>query len=354
MPTRIKGRGANLNPPNRFERLHVEPLDDHWEDDRTVETEFLVDTSRSILAKNDSPDLEFTYSINPYRGCEHGCVYCYARPSHEYLGFSAGADFESRILVKPKAPELLEQAFNKKSWQPQVIAFSGNTDPYQPVERKLQLTRRCLEVFLKYRNPVEIVTKNFLVTRDLDILQQLASLNLVHVLISITSLDPGLVRVKEPRTPTPAKRLEAIEILADNKIPVGVNAAPIIPGLNDEELPSILEEASARGATSAGYILVKLPGEVKTIFLDWLHRELPERESKIVNRLREVRGGKLSDSRFGTRMRGEGKVAETIKNLFRLACKRYHLNGRIIKLSTEHFLRTPETSMSPKQQLEIF
>jgi DNA repair photolyase len=354
MPTSIKGRGANLNPPNRFERLHLEPLDDHWEDDRTVETEFLVDTSRTILAKNDSPDLDFTYSINPYRGCEHGCVYCYARPSHEYLGFSAGIEFESKILVKPDAPALLEDSFRKKSWQPQVIAFSGNTDPYQPVERKLQLTRRCLEVFLKYRNPVEIVTKNFLITRDLDILQQLASLNLVHVLISITSLDPGLVRVMEPRTPTPAKRLEAIQILAENTIPVGVNAAPIIPGLNDEAIPSILEEASARGATSAGYILVKLPGEVKSIFLDWLHRELPERESKIVNRLREVRGGKLSDSRFGTRMRGEGKVAETIEELFRLTCKKYHLNERIITLSTEHFLRTLGTATPKEQQLDFF
>jgi DNA repair photolyase len=354
MPTRIKGRGANLNPPNRFERLHVEPLDDHWEDDRTVETEFLVDTSRTILAKNDSPDLDFRYSINPYRGCEHGCVYCYARPSHEYLGFSAGIDFESRILVKPEAPELLEQAFNKKSWQPQVIAFSGNTDPYQPVERKLQLTRRCLEVFLKYRNPVEIVTKNFLITRDLDILQQLASLSLVHVLISITSLDLELVRVMEPKTPTPAKRLEAIEVLATNKIPVGVNAAPIIPGLNDEELPSILGKASARGAASAGYILVRFPGEVKSIFLDWLHRELPERESKILNRLREVRSGELSDSRFGSRMRGEGKMAETIEDLFRLACKKYHLNERITTLSTEHFLRTPDTATPQEQQLEIF
>jgi DNA repair photolyase len=354
MPASIKGRGTSLNPPNRFERLHVEPLDDHWEDDRTVETEFLVDTSRTILAKNDSPDLDFTYSINPYRGCEHGCVYCYARPSHEYLGFSAGIEFESKILVKPDAPALLEDTFRKKSWRPQVVAFSGNTDPYQPVERELQLTRRCLEVFLKYRNPVEIVTKNFLVTRDLDILQQLASLNLVHVLISITSLDSDLLRVMEPRTSTPAKRLQAIQTLATNKIPVGVNAAPIIPGLNDEELPSILAEASTRGATSAGYILVKLPGEVKSIFLDWLHRELPERESRIVNRIREVRGGKLSDSRFGTRMRGEGKVAETIEDLFRLACKKYHLNEKIITLSTEHFLQTHGTSTPSKQQLEIF
>jgi len=344
----IKGRGASFNPPNRFERLHLESLEEAWEDDRTVQTEFFVDTSRSILAKNDSPDLDFTYSINPYRGCEHGCVYCYARPSHEYLGFSAGLEFESKILVKPEAPQLLEETFKRKSWQPQVIAFSGNTDPYQPVERKLQLTRRCLEVFLKYRNPLELITKNFLITRDVDILRELASLNLVHVLISITSLDPELIRVMEPRTATPAKRLEALETLAKNQIPVGVNAAPIIPGLNDEELPSILREAAARGATSAGYIIVKLPGPVKDLFLDWLERTLPERAPKILNRLREVRAGKLSDSRFGTRMRGEGKVAESIRDLFHLSCKKYHLNERKIELTTAHFGRTPE------KQLEIF
>jgi len=348
MPRSIKGRGASFNPPNRFERLHVEPFEEEWEDSRTVKTEFLIDTSRSILAQNDSPDLDFTYSINPYRGCEHGCVYCYARPSHEYLGFSAGIDFESKILVKPEARALLEQTFQRKSWEPQVVAFSGNTDPYQPVERRLQLTRRCLEIFLKYRNPVQIVTKNFLITRDLDILRQLASLDLVHVLMSITSLDPELVRVMEPRTSPPAKRLDALEMLASNEIPVGVNAAPIIPGLNDEELPSILRETSGRGAVSAGYTLVRLPGAVKPLFLDWLRRELPERESKIINRLREVRRGKLSDSRFGTRMLGEGKVAESIEDLFRLTCRKYHLNKRTITLSTENFLRTP------KQQLEIF
>lgn len=355
MRSTIKGRGASFNPPNRFERLHIEPFEEEkWQDNRRVKTEFLIDTSRSILAKNDSPDLDFTYSINPYRGCEHGCVYCYARPSHEYLGFSAGIDFESKILVKPEAPSLLEQAFQRKSWQPQVVAFSGNTDPYQPVERRLQLTRRCLEIFLKYRNPVQIVTKNFLITRDLDILRQLASFNLAHVLMSITSLDPELVRMMEPRTSSPMKRLEALQILASAGIPVGVNAAPIIPGLNDEELPSILRETAERGGTNVAYTLVRLPGAVKDLFLDWLHRELPERESKIINRLHEVRRGKLSDSRFGTRMLGEGKVAESIEDLFRLTCRKYHINKRTITLSTEHFLRTPGTLTSPKQQLEIF
>jgi len=354
MRSSIKGRGASFNPPNRFERLHVEPFEEKWEDHRAFKTEFLIDTSRSILAKNDSPDLDFTYSINPYRGCEHGCVYCYARPSHEYLGFSAGIDFESKIVVKPEAPALLEQAFQRKSWEPQVVAFSGNTDPYQPVERTLQLTRRCLEIFFRYRNPVQIVTKNFLITRDLDILQQLASFNLVHVLISITSLDPELLRVMEPRTSAPTKRLEAVEVLADAHIPVGVNAAPIIPGLNDEELPSILQEVAARGGVSAAYTLVRLPGAVKDLFLDWLRRELPGRESKIVNRLREVRKGRLSDSRFGTRMSGEGTVAQSIEDLFRVTCRKYYLNEKPIALSTEHFLRIPGTTRSPKQQLEIF
>jgi DNA repair photolyase len=354
MHSPIKGRGASFNPPNRFERLHVEPFEEEWEDSRAVKTEFLIDTSRSILAKNNSPDLDFMYSINPYRGCEHGCVYCYARPSHEYLGFSAGVDFESKILVKPEAPVLLEQTFQRKSWEPQVVAFSGNTDPYQPAERRLQLTRRCLEMFFKYRNPVQIVTKNFLIIRDLDILQQLAALNLVHVLLSITSLDPELVRIMEPRTSSPVKRLEALQILAGAGIPVGVNAAPIIPGLNDEELPSILRETAERGGTNAAYTLVRLPGAVKDLFLDWLHRELPGREPKIINRLREVRKGRLSDSRFGTRMLGEGKVAESIEDLFRVTCRKYHLNKRAITLSTGRFVRTPGTLASTKQQLEIF
>ncbi len=344
----IKGRGASFNPPNRFERLHVEPLEEPWDDDRQIQTEFFLDTSRSILAKNDSPDLDFTYSINPYRGCEHGCAYCYARPSHEYLGFSAGLDFESKILVKPDAPRLLEETFRKKSWQAQVVAFSGNTDPYQPIERRLQLTRQCLEVFLKYRNPAEIVTKNFLVTRDSDILKELASLQLVHVLISITSLNPELVRMMEPRTSTPKKRLEAIETLANNGVPVGVNAAPIIPGLNDEELPNILREVARRGATSAGYILVRLPGPVKEIFLDWLSRNLPDRKAKVISRLKAVRSGKLSDSRWGIRMRGEGEIAETIRDLFHLTCKKHHLNEQEVNLSTAHFVHTPE------KQLEIF
>ena len=342
MRKRIKGRGASFNPANKFERIHIEGIEESWEDERCIPTQFLFDTSRSILAKNDSPDLRFTYSINPYRGCEHGCIYCYARPSHQYLGFSAGIDFETKILVKPEAPNLLEEAFRKSSWVPQVIAFSGNTDPYQPVERKLQLTRRCLEVFLKFRNPLFLITKNYLVTRDVDILRELASLHLVHVLISITTLNPKLIRVMEPRTSTPVLRLEAIEVLAQNGIPVGVNAAPIIPGLTDEELPSILKEAAARVATTAGYIIVRLPGPVQELFLEWLQRELPERAQKILSRIRDVRRGKLSDAKFGRRQKGEGEIANAIERMFRLACKKYHLNESKITLSMEHFRRQPE------------
>ncbi len=333
------GRGAAYNPPNRFERLHIEPLEELEGEPSSVPTAFFVDSSRSILARNDSPDIPFTYSVNPYRGCEHGCIYCYARSYHEYLGFSSGIDFESKILVKSDAPKLLEEAFRKKSWTPQVVALSGVTDCYQPVERRLELTRKCLEVFLKYRNPVSLITKNFLVTRDIDVLTRLAALNLVHVTFSITTLNPELARVMEPRTSIPARRLEAMELLAKVRIPVGVNVAPLIPGLTDEELPAILRESAARGAQSACYLLVRLPFAVKDLFLDWLQRHLPDRAPRILNRLREVRGGKLSDSEFGTRGHGEGKMAESIRDMFDLFSRKYGLNQKEKELATEHFTR---------------
>lgn len=341
MKTSQKGRGAGFNPPNRFEPFVLEPLEEDAEEgaEPGLRTEFFVDASRSILARNDSPDLPFTYSINPYRGCEHGCVYCYARPSHEYLGFSAGLDFESKIMVKPDAPELLEEAFRRKSWQPQAVALSGNTDPYQPVERRLQISRRCLEVFLKYLNPVEIITKSFLITRDLDLLSKLASLDLVHVHVSVTTLDEDLARAMEPRASSPAKRLETIEALSQSGVPTGVNVAPVIPGLTESEMPSILRECAAQGAKTATYILLRLPGPVEPLFLEWLDRQLPLKASKVVNRIREVRGGRLSDSRFGKRMRGEGVMADSIRNLFRLFCKKYHLNETVVELSTARFRR---------------
>src|SRR5712692_2137188 len=305
MSETIKGRGAAFNPPNRFEKLHLEPLEiekNPEDDPQPIQTVFYKDSSKSILSKNDSPDIGFTYSINPYRGCEHGCIYCYARPGHEYLGFSAGIDFETKIMVKNDAPKLLEETFKKKNWRPQMVCFSGDTDCYQPVERKLQLTRQCLEVFLNYRNPVGIITKNALVTRDLDILKGLHALNLVEVTISITTLDAELARKMEPRTSAPYKRFETVETLASSGIPVRVNVAPIIPGLTDEEMPAILKEASARGAKFAGYTILRLPGAVRQLFLEWLQRELPGRATKIINRVRDIRGGELNDPRWGVRI----------------------------------------------------
>ncbi len=340
------GRATPLNTPNRFERNSYVPLSiDLPPDDihPAVRTSFFHDSSRTILAKNDSPDVPFTYSINPYRGCEHGCIYCYARPSHEYLGFSAGLDFETKIMVKLDAPGLLERTFRTKTWKPQVVAFSGNTDCYQPVERILRLSRQCLEVSLRYRNPASIVTKNALVLRDLDLLREMARFNIVHVMVSITSLDPDLIRIMEPRASAPERRLETIEELARAGIPVGVNAAPLIPGLTDEELPSILKAAAERGAPHAGYILVRLPGAVRTLFLDWLRRNLPERRQKILNRIRDTRSGKLTDSRFETRISGEGEIARTIQSLFDLHVSRLHLESSWQTLTTDAFRRPGES-----------
>jgi DNA repair photolyase len=341
------GRGAAFNPKNRFETIATEkaPADfaEYFEDPeegRNILTKFYVDHTRSILAKNDSPDLGFTYSINPYRGCEHGCIYCYARPSHEYLGFSAGLDFETKIMVKPDAADLLEEQFRRKSWKPETVMMSGDTDCYQPIEKKLQITRRCLEVFLRYRNPVSIVTKNALVTRDIDILKELASLHLVIVTISITSLNHNLIRNMEPRTSIPAKRLEAVRMLSEQGIPVAVNACPIIPGLNDVEIPSILEASSRCGARHAGCTVVRLPYSVKDLFVDWLERELPERAGAILNRIRDMRNGDLTCSDFGKRLSGEGQLAETIDQLFQASCKRFNMNSSKLTLTTSLFRRT--------------
>ncbi|RPH30032.1 PA0069 family radical SAM protein, partial [bacterium] len=276
----IKGRGASFNPPNRFEQLQYQPLEvelDYENERPPFRTQFYDDTSRSILAKNDSPDISFTYSINPYRGCEHGCVYCYARPSHEYLGFSAGLDFESKIMVKRNAPSLLEEALRRKSWIPQTVTISGNTDCYQPAERLFRLTRGCLEVFLRFRNPAGIITKNALILRDMDLLQEMARLNIVHVLISMITLDPDLVRKMEPRTATPAARLNAIHELAQHGIPVGLNLAPVIPGLTDQEIPALLKAAADNGATAAAFSPVRLPGAVEPLFIEWISRTFPDR-----------------------------------------------------------------------------
>ncbi|MBS4028994.1 MAG: PA0069 family radical SAM protein [Ignavibacteriales bacterium] len=349
------GRASGFNPPNRFLNTSFEPLElenDFYEEEEknAIKTTFFKDATKTILAKNDSPDIPFTYSLNPYRGCEHGCIYCYARPTHEYLGFSAGLDFETKIMVKEDAPQLLEEAFQKKNWKPSMIALSGNTDCYQPIERKLEITRKCLEVFLKYRNPVGIVTKNALIQRDIDILQKLAEHQLVHVLVSVTSLNNDLTNVMEPRTSRPEKRLETIAKLAEAKIPVGVNVAPIIPGLNDEEIPSILKAASLHGAMYAGYIIVRLPYSVEPLFVDWLNRNFPDRAKKITNHLKEMRGGKLNNAEWGKRFRGEGKYAEMIDILFKKNSSRYGLNKHFPNIRYDSFLRDEKE----KQQLKLF
>jgi len=340
-PPAIKGRGTPLNPANRFERLDIE-VDAEWletEGSHRPNTEFLHDHSKEILSRNDSPDVPFTYSLNPYRGCEHGCIYCYARPTHEYFGFSAGLDFETKILVKPDAPRLLEQILRSRRWKPQPICLSGNTDCYQPAERKLRLTRKCLKVFLRYRHPVSVITKNALVLRDLDILQELARMNLVRVTLSITSLDNRLARTMEPRTSSPQNRLEAIAGLASAGIPTAVNVAPVIPGLNDHELPSILREAAARGARSAAYLMLRLPYSIKGLFVDWLRRAFPDRADRVIHAIQDVRSGRLSDPRFGCRLTGEGVRAESITRLFEMSCRKYGLATKRLDLSTSFFRR---------------
>jgi DNA repair photolyase len=336
-PSSVKGRGSDSNPKNRFESASYELLIEESDPDRKTVTKYFRDSSRSALVKNDSPDIGFTFDINPYRGCEHGCIYCYARPSHEYLGFSAGLDFESKIMVKPEIPTLLEQELKKKSWKPSTISLSGNTDCYQPIERKLQLTRKCLEVLLKYRNPVGVITKNALITRDIDLLSELAQLQLTHVTISITTLDKDLHRVMEPRTSAPEQRLKTIETLAKAGIPVGVSLAPVIPGLNDSEMPAILKRASEHGATFAFYTMVRLPFGVKELFMDWLRRQYPDRAEKVINRIKDIRDGKMNSTAFGERMTGTGEIADTIARLFELSCSKYGINAGEYRLRKDLF-----------------
>jgi DNA repair photolyase len=334
-------RGVQENPRSRFERIEVarDPEEEAARLDSVphLETRLLDDPTRRILSTNDSPDVGFDVSVNPYRGCEHACAYCYARPTHEYLGFSAGLDFESKILVKRNAPALLRKALTAKSWKPQVIAMSGVTDPYQPVERTLRITRGCLEVLAEFRNPVAIITKNRMVKRDSDLLAQLAEHSAAAVNLSITSLDPGLQRVMEPRASSPSQRLKAVEALARAGVPVGVMVAPIIPGLNDHEIPAIVAAAAAAGATSAGHIVLRLPHGVSELFAAWLERHFPDRKNKVLNRVREVRGGQLNDWRFGSRMRGDGHYAEQVRGLFESALRRHGLDAPRPQLSTAAF-----------------
>jgi DNA repair photolyase len=342
----LPGRGTDLNPPNRYEQLHVEldPEEAPPSDDDAPEaprTLYYRDTSRSVLAENDSPDIGFRFSLNPYRGCMHGCIYCYARPSHEYLGFSAGLDFERRIMVKDNAPELLRAALRSRRWEPQVVALSGNTDCYQPVERRLKLTRRCLEVFADFRNPVGVITKSALVARDADVLAELARHGAARVMCSVTTLDPDLARRMEPRAAQPERRIEAIAALHRAGVPVGVMIGPVIPGLNDAEIPRILAAAAAAGADCASWVLLRLPRPLDTLFEHWLEEHYPDRRARVLHRIRETRSGRISDSRFGHRGRGEGEYAGQIAALFHAAVKKQHLDRPVPTLSAAAFRRPP-------------
>ena len=336
----IPGRGANINPPNRFEPLILEPDPDCPPDERPhPRTQFFFDASESLLTTNDSPDLPFTIGLNPYRGCEHGCAYCFARPYHEYLGWSSGLDFETKILVKLRAPALLRAELSKPRWQPQSIAMSGVTDCYQPCERQFRVTRGCLEVCAEFRQPISIVTKNALVTRDLDVLTELARHQAIAVYLSITTLDTDLAGQLEPRASRPAARLRAIRELSAAGIPVGVMVAPVIPGLTDHELPAILEAAAAAGARSAGYIVMRLPHSVKEVFLQWLDDHAPTKKARVLDRVREIRGGQLNVSEWGARLKGEGIFAEQLRDLFRVSTRRAGLSPDRFPLSAAHFLR---------------
>ncbi|MBV9673892.1 MAG: PA0069 family radical SAM protein [Verrucomicrobia bacterium] len=337
----IPGRGASFNPANRFEKLRYEM--DEWcdlpVDSKRPQTELYSDNSQTIISYNSSPDVGFSASLNPYRGCEHGCSYCYARPTHEYLGFSAGLDFESRIMVKKQAPDLLASELSKRSWRPQVLVLSGVTDAYQPAERALKITRGCMRILTNFRNPVAIVTKSHLVCRDIDILQEMASFNGCAVTVSITTLDSKLAQVLEPRASAPRFRLDTVRQLRDNNIPCVVNVAPVIPGLNDHEIPKILEAAADAGAGSAFFTMIRLPLSVAPIFIQWLETYFPQRKEKILSRIRSMRHGKLNSSEFTDRMVGDGPIAENIRNIFRVSTNRVGLSREFPRLNTASFRR---------------
>lgn len=339
-----KGRGSVGNTDNRFDKLHIRPEaydGEEFEGNERplIRTEFLRDVSRSIVTENDSPDIPFRYSVNAYRGCEHGCAYCYARPTHEYLGHSAGLDFESKIYVKENAPELLREKLMSRSWVGEHITFSGNTDCYQPIERQMQLTRKCLEVMVQFRNPVSMITKNSLITRDKDLLGELAKLNAAFVFISVTTLDNDLCGVLEPRTSRPAARLRAIEELSAAGIPVGVNVAPCIPGLTDHEMPAILNAAKQAGAVMAGFVPVRLPLAVTPLFEAWLEEHRPLRKEKVLENIRNMRDGKLNDGNFGSRMKGTGAIAENMRQMYKIWTRKLGMNEKRIELDSSRFCR---------------
>ena len=342
----FKGRGSAENPGNRFDKIDFIPSEEEIAEGLSPSTVFYKDATRSIITYNDSPDVGFNAGINPYRGCEHGCIYCYARPGHEYLGLSLGLDFETKIFVKEKAPELLRKELSAKKYQPQTIALSGNTDCYQPAERRFGLTRLCLEILHEFRNPVGIVTKNYLVTRDIDILKEFASWKGALVAVSITTLDPKLKNLMEPRTSEPSLRLKAIEKLSKAGIPVIVMVAPVLPGLSDHEIPNIIQSAADAGAIGAGYIMLRLPYGVSDIFSKWLERHFPDTMDKVLNRIRSIRDGELNSKDFHDRMKGKGIYAEQVKDMFEVAKRKAGMKNNMIELSTDHFRRPGGTQLN--------
>jgi DNA repair photolyase len=350
---RPRGRGAHSNASGRYEPLSHVAFDDGWEKIEELpplKTTVTVDATRKIITRNDSPDISFDRSINPYRGCEHGCVYCFARPTHAYLGLSPGLDFESQLFMKPNAPELLERELSAPGYVPKIIAIGTNTDPYQPIERRFKIMRGILEVLERAGHPVGIVTKSALVLRDLDILARMAARDLVKVALSVTSLDAKLARAMEPRAPTPPRRLETLRQLVQAGVPASAMVAPVIPALNDAEIERILEAVAAAGVRHAGYVLLRLPLEVRDLFREWLLENYPDRYRHVFKLIRDTRGGKDYDSTFGKRMTGSGPIAWMIGRRFEIACERFGFNKTHVKTTTEHF-RPPRP---PAQQLDLF
>jgi DNA repair photolyase len=346
-----KGRGAIANPSSRFDAESRVTIDDGWAstvppspDDELppLRTTVTIDSSRTVIARNDSPDVPFSQSINPYRGCEHGCIYCYARPSHGYLGLSTGLDFETKLFAKPDAAKLLDAELRRPGYKVSAIALGTNTDPYQPVEREMKITRGILETLQAFQHPFTIVTKSALVTRDLDIIGPMAAKRLCKVFVSVTTLDRDLARRMEPRAATPSRRLDAIKQLAEAGVPTGVMSAPMIPGLTDSEMESILEEARKAGARSAGYTVLRLPFEIKDLFTEWLTEHEPYKAKHVLSLVRQMRDGKLNDPEFGSRMRGTGPYAELIGKRFRLACARLGLNKNDWSLDLTRFRPPPQ------------
>ena len=354
-PEARRGRGALSNRAGRFEKRRVEPPeeppDPYTDDDPPpLRTTVTPETTRSIISTNDSPDIPFDQSINPYRGCEHGCVYCFARPTHAYLGLSPGLDFETRLFSKPEAPRLLREELRRRGYRCQTIALGSNTDPYQPIERRLGITRQILEVLAEHRHPVSLVTKSDLVLRDVDLIAAMARQRLACVLISVTTLDRTLARRMEPRAPSPPRRLQAIEALAGAGVPVGVLASPMIPGLNDPELEAILAAAAGAGAHSAGYVLLRLPLEIKDLFREWLEKHEPLKAGRVLSLVRDTRGGRLYDSTYGARMRGVGPYAELLRQRFAVACRQHGLRLRPEPLDVSRFVVPPR----PGEQMRLF